>query len=300
MKLIQSNVVFNQEEHTYTLNGERLEGITGMLSRQLFPDKYNNVPDFVLERARQKGTMIHEVCELIDEVGIEHNSPEGKNYVLLREQYGLLHEASEYLVSDNEHYASCIDKVYREGKTEFTLADIKTTRELDTDYVRWQLSVYAYLFELQNPECKAVRLLAIWLRGDEAKIVEVKRIPDNVIINLLSADICGLPFINPYVTPVKSEELPAEYRKIEQYIIEIDEKKKDWEEKRKTLLDGVLKEMVRAGVYKWEGEKISFTRKKASVRKTFDKKNFEKDHKKLYEEYLVESLVSESIILKIK
>lgn len=300
MKLIQSDVVFSQEEHTYTLNGERLEGITKMLSRQLFPDKYNNVPDFVLERARQKGTMIHEVCELIDEVGIEHDSPEGKNYVLLRKQYGLLHEASEYLVSDKEHYASCIDKVYREGKTEFTLADIKTTRELDTDYVRWQLSVYAYLFELQNPKCRAVRLLAIWLRGDKAQIVEVKRIPDDVIINLLSADICGIPFINPYAVSSSSEELPAEYQKIEQFIIEIDEKKKEWEEKRKTLLDGILKEMAKAGVYKWEGKDISFTRKKASVRKTFDKKSFERDHKKLYEEYLVESSVNESIILKIK
>ena len=51
--------------------------------------------------------------------------------------------------------------------------------------VRWQLSIYAYFFEVQNPGCNAVRLIGIWLRGKNHEIVEVERIPSEVVMNLL-------------------------------------------------------------------------------------------------------------------
>lgn len=36
--LVKSSVVFNEEDHTYFLGDKELKGITGMISRQLFPD----------------------------------------------------------------------------------------------------------------------------------------------------------------------------------------------------------------------------------------------------------------------
>lgn len=39
------------------LGEKQLQGITGMISRQLFPDKYKDVPDFVLKRAAEKGAL---------------------------------------------------------------------------------------------------------------------------------------------------------------------------------------------------------------------------------------------------
>ncbi len=36
IELKNSGVIFNEEAHTYHLNGKELSGITGMLSRQLF------------------------------------------------------------------------------------------------------------------------------------------------------------------------------------------------------------------------------------------------------------------------
>lgn len=165
MKLIKSQVVFNPDEHTYMLGDKELSGITSVISRQLFPDKYRDVPEYVLRKAAERGTMIHSICELVDDMGITHDSDEAQGYKELKDDWGLRYECSEYLVSDNEDYASCIDKVYRENETDFTLGDIKTTYVLDKESVRWQLSIYAYLFELQNPGCNAVRLIGIWLRG---------------------------------------------------------------------------------------------------------------------------------------
>ena len=275
MKLIKSQVVFNPDEHTYMLGDKELSGITSVISRQLFPDKYRDVPEYVLRKAAERGTMIHSICELVDDMGITHDSDEAQGYKELKDDWGLRYECSEYLVSDNEHYASCIDKVYRENETDFTLGDIKTTYVLDKESVRWQLSIYAYLFELQNPGCNAVRLIGIWLRGKNHEIVEVERIPSEVVMNLLKCDSEGRQFVNPYsISPVT---LPDEYRKMERTIQEIVSQAKYWSDKKKEITDGVMMAMVEAGEYSWKGDIISFTRKKDTIRKDFDKKAVEKD-----------------------
>lgn len=299
MELIKSQVIFNQEAHTYTLNGVQLQGITGMIERQLFPKKYENVPQFILDRAAERGSFVHEVCELVDDLGVSHASLEAKNYQKLKEENNLLYEVSEYLVSDNEYFASCIDKVYRESESEFSLGDIKTTYKLDNEYVRWQLSIYAYLFELQNPWAKVKRIFAIWLRGEIAELVEEERIPSDIIVNLLSAEISGLQFVNPYALPISDNTLPVEYQRMEHSIIEINEQEKYWKEQKKQLMDGVMKEMVKSGVYSWKGNNISFTRKKDSIRKTFDKEAFERDYPGVYDKYLIDTPVSGSITLKV-
>jgi hypothetical protein len=299
MQLTKSRVIFDQEAHTYTLDGVQLRGITGMIESQLFPDKYSGIPDYVMKKAADRGHFVHEVCELVDDLGVSHESEEAKNYQNLKEIYGLNYEVSEYLVSDNEHFASCIDKVYRENETDFSLADIKTTYRLDKEYVRWQLSIYAYLFEMQNPGCRVVRLFAIWLRGNISELVEVERIPDAVVASLMAAEVGGIQFVNPYVVPSSKEDLPDKYREMEDSIIEITEQAKYWAERKKELTDGVMKEMVKAGVYSWKGESISFIRKKDSIRKTFDRESFEKDYPGVYERYLVDTPVSGSITLKV-
>lgn len=283
MKLIKSQVVFNPDEHTYMLGDKELSGITSVIGRQLFPDKYRDVPEDVLRKAAERGTMIHSICELVDDMGITHDSDEAQGYKELKDDWGLRYECSEYLVSDNEHYASCIDKVYRENETDFTLGDIKTTYVLDKESVRWQLSIYAYFFELQNPGCNAVRLIGIWLRGKNHEIVEVERIPSEVVMNLLKCDSEGRQFVNPYsISPVT---LPDEYRKMERTIQEIVSQAKYWSDKKKEITDGVMMAMVEAGEYSWKGDIISFTRKKDTIRKDFDKKAFEKDYPDLYKKY---------------
>lgn len=296
MKLIKSQVIFNPDEHTYMLGGKELSGITSVISRQLFPDKYRDVPEDVLKKAAERGTMIHSICELVDDMGISHDSDEAQGYKELKDDWGLRYECSEYLVSDDEHYASCIDKVYRENETDFTLGDIKTTYVLNKESVRWQLSIYAYLFELQNPGCKAVRLIGIWLRGKNHEIVEVERIPSEVVVNLLKCDSEGKQFVNPYsISPVT---LPDEYRKMERTIQEIVSQAKYWSDKKKEIADAVMMSMVEAGEYSWKGDIISFTRKKDTIRKDFDKKAFEKDYPDLYNKYLKEIPVVGSVTLK--
>ena len=69
IELVKSSVVFNEETTTYMLGEQQLQGITGMISRQLFPDKYKDVPDFVLKKAAAKGSVIHAQCQFADTTG---------------------------------------------------------------------------------------------------------------------------------------------------------------------------------------------------------------------------------------
>ncbi len=299
IELKKSDVEFNQELHIYTLGDITLQGITGMIGRQLFPQKYSDVPKEILDKAAKRGSLIHETIEVMDDLGVTSDSEEAKGYTELKELYGLQYEASEYLVSDNRHFASCIDKVYRESGFEFSLGDIKTTYNLDKDYIRWQLSIYAYLFELQNPECKVVRLFGIWLRGNIHELVEVQRIPDEVIKNLLESEVEGRQFVNPYAIPTLGGTLPDRYKGMEKSIVEILEQARIWVEKKKELSEGVMKAMVEAGAYSWKGDSVCFTRKKDSIRKEFDKKAFEKDYPDLYKKYMKETPVIGSVTLKV-
>ena len=293
MELIKSPVRFDPVAHTYhTPEGVRLQGITAMIRRQLFPEEYKDVPQEVLNRAAERGKSIHNLLELMDDIGLTPDNPEAQAYTDLKERLGLSYLASEYIVSDNVHFASPIDKVYSENGN-FVLADIKTTYRLNEEYVRWQLSVYAFLFELQNPGAKISRLLALWIRDGHASAYEMDRIPAEIIKELMQAEIEGRQFVNPYSTPAKAESLPDKYRQMQNAIIEIERNAKYWAEQRKTLLNGIMQEMVKSGDYTWESDAIRITRRKDSIRKDFDKKRLEEERGDIYAAYLKETPVPE-------
>ena len=293
MKLVQSQVLFDSTNHTYTLNGKQLSGITSLLDRQLFKDKYSGIPEAILRKAAERGTYIHQSCELADE-GFTTDCQEAINYLDLKSKYNLRIEESEYLVSDNEYYASCIDKVYRYDDNTFYLGDIKTTYKLNKEYVMWQLSIYAYLFEKQNPGAKVASIFAIWLRGDTHQLVELERVPNEKIERLLYCDSHGLQY------EVQGETLPILFNEIEGLIVDVETQLKALTEQKKALTEGAMRAMVQAGIYTWKGEQVSITRKTASTRKSFDKDRFEKDYPGIYENYIKESPVSESLLIKIK
>ena len=293
MKLVKSGVVFDAASHTYTYEDRTLSGITSLLKRQLFPDMYADIDPEVLQRAADRGTLVHQACELADE-GFEVDTPEAVNYLKLKEENDLFFEQSEYLVSDNEHYASCIDKVYRISDDTFCLADIKTTYSLNKEYVTWQLSIYAYLFELQNPGAKVDAIYAIWLRDDKSNMVLLNRKPNEEVATLLSCDAQGIQY-----TP-QTASLPVLTSEAEQLIVDIEAQIKQLEEQKNNLREGIMRAMVQAGIYSWKGDQVSITRKTASTRKTFDTKRFEKEYPELYNQYVKETLTSEVLQIKIK
>lgn len=292
MKLNQSWVVFNKDEHTYTLNGKILHGITGMLSRQLFADKYKDIPAFVLQRAAERGTMIHDDCEFADATGLEPQTTEGRNYLELRKDFTVL--CNEYTVSDNEYFASNIDCVW-EKDGEVVLADIKTTSHLDEEYVAWQLSIYAYLFELQNPHLKVARLFAVWLRDEIAKLVEVERKPTEEIIKLMECEKNG----EMYLVPVKDEKQLITRSAVD-ILIEAKQLAEYYKKRYEEIEEALLKAMAESGTKQWKTEKLKATYTPAGENDKFDSKRFQAEHPELYCQYMTKSTRKESVRITIK
>ena len=296
--LVKSGVVFDAELHTYNLDGWGLCGITGMLSRQLFPNKYDGIPEYILKKAAEKGSQVHGTIELYDS-GFEpaEETLELKNYKRIKGEYELITLANEYLVSDNSFFASAIDLVFADKEENIILADIKTTSVLDKEYVKWQLSIYAYLFELQNPKLKVKKLFALWLRGESYEFTEVERIDADIVKSLMNCEIEGRQFDNPLATA--KSDVPAQIINAERVVYELEMQIKELTEKRKELSEGLLRIMAENNTKSYKGDYITLSRKSASTKETLDTKKLKEEHPDIYGKYIKKTKVKESLTIKL-
>lgn len=305
-KLINADVTYISETHEYfSSDFRKLRGITGFINDQLFPGKLDGIPESVLSLATERGKRVHEECENIDNEVIEAESKQGENYVRLKSDFGLTHIASEYIVTDNEFIASPIDKVYLGRHSDSViLGDIKTTYKLDMLYLSWQLSIYAYYFERQNPHLKVDTLLAIWLRGEDTDgIVQVERIPDKEIEIFLQCCKEGLKYVDncsadSYVA--KLNDLPAKVSNVEESVYQLIEMQKTLDEQMNKFKSQLLELMKDAKADNIKGDLITITRKKAYSRESLDNKALKEKYPDIYVEFIKYSDVKESIQIKAK
>ena len=280
---------------------KELSGITGMLQRQLFPTEFDGIPKHFIQGAADYGTSVHVSCEDFDKNWINDGTQEVNDYIQLCRDYGLIHECSEYTVTDGKEWASKIDKVYRVSGDTFSLGDIKTYGQMTPEKLekaRWQLSIYAYFFELINKKAKIDKLFIIRLRNRMKKdgifdhikeIIFVNRIPSEVCKNLLDCDLRGEQFINPY-------DMPDEYKSQEQTIRELIQTKAEVEEQLGNIKAKILADMEKQGVKTWATETMRLIRKSPTTRSSFNLPAFKSDHPELeYESYMKVSPVAGSL-----
>lgn len=297
IQIQDSKVFFNPEEHRYFLNGIELSGITGLLHKHIFPDQYKDIPQFVLDRAAERGTMIHESIELLDAgFAPAESTPELENYKRIKAENGLKTIANEYIVTDKEHFASGIDLVLSDKDGNIILADIKTTSVLNKEYVAWQLSIYSYLFELQNPELKVSKLYALWLRGDKSEFAEVERIDTAIVKDLLQCEVEGRKFINPLAKA--DQKMPTQIKDAELAVYTLINQIKELTEQKKQLSEGLLKLMQDNDIKTYKGEHITLSRKAASTREDIDKAKLKKEYPEAYTACVKTTNISESLQIR--
>ncbi|MCC8066734.1 MAG: hypothetical protein LIO94_06505 [Clostridiales bacterium] len=284
VELQESGVVFDKESHTYQLNGKMLSGITDMIQQQLFPNEYKDIPWHIVEKAGEYGTQVHESIEDFEKNWNHDGTVELQDYISLCKEYCLVHERSEYTVTDGVSFASNIDKVYRVSDNTFDLADIKTYGQLTPEKLqkaRWQLSVYAMFFEFVNPKAKVNRLMVIHIRNKQRKdgstdhikeIIFVDRIPSDIVKELLIATVEGRQFLNPYDIP---PEFSSKEGRIRELILQKDQIEKELGEIKSSL----LQTMVLLNITRWATEGgMKIVRKQDSTRSSFDLAAFQKKH----------------------
>ena len=312
-QLVCSDVDFDAQSHTYKLNGLPLSGVTPIIA-WLFPDTYKGIPQSVLSQAAAYGTEVHKACEVYDSLDILPEDDYLKEVVY---QYASVTKTlpevacSEYLVSDEYRIASCIDKVFVND----ALADIKTTSKVHGLLVQLQLSIYAWLYEKQNPERKVPALYLIWLPKPQYGVPTVKqleRIPASIceyIVEVWAADGdrlsamaaltgCGvaLEYDN---TPRKAGEIPENVQALVDELIVVKKQLDYFAEREKEIKNDLLVTMSNLNEDKWADDLIQITKKAAYLRESIDTKALKADNPEIYAKYKKETKVSESLTYKV-
>lgn len=270
-----------------------------MIKRQLFPDKYKEVPQHILERAAERGTRVHHECQFVDTTGFEPESQEAMNYLLLRTGAGYKALANEYTVSDGENFASNIDCVWEKNE-KIALVDVKTTYTPDEEYLAWQLSIYAYFFELLNPHLKVDALFGAWLYNDKSELIPLERKSDEEVKRLLQCEIEGTRYLDETALEHKQDEvqlLPKDV--INKYLEAVAEV-----ERIQPFIDGfkdsLKRAMIEHDVKSWDTGCLKATITPAGMKKAFDTKKFQSDHPELYKQYIKETETAASIRITLR
>ena len=302
VNLINNGVTFKEDEHEYWLGDKQLFGITSAIQRQVAGHEYDGCPEYLIRRSGDYGKSVHKsIGMLIND--FEHDGTvETEDFRELTKDMSI--EACEYNVSDLEHWASNIDIVVRVSDNElFDLYDIKTysnSKLTKTQLLKakFQLSIYAMLFEGQNKGAKVRNLGIIHIccktkkDGTEnhiSEILPIDRIPNDVCQNLLDCELQGTQFQNPYDIP---KDVASKVNRIKKLI----QTKKECEEELNAIKKDVLETMLFLDVKSWKGENITFSRIEETQRSSFDLAAFKKAYPDLpYDSYIKTSKVAGSL-----
>lgn len=264
MRLNKNNTVeFNEFLHEYTANGRVLIGVTSLLHKHGLAPDYGAVPEETLKKAAERGTAIHQLLQDYDDGKPVVEDENLRAYKAL----GLEVHCSEYLLSDNEVVASFADKVLEDC----SIADVKTSSSVDRRYVSWQTSIYAYLFERQNPSKKVPHLYCVHVRDGKAKLIELERVPDEKIKALIRAEREGVIW---HDDSTALDALPeSEMTILVDALNRIAEYKaamKAEEERAKALQDRLLDYMIENALTELPCDRGRFVRSAGSVRTSID------------------------------
>ena len=162
------------ETHTYIYNGIVLPSVTQLLKVK-FGNKYDGIPQEILERAASRGTELHKAIEDYETQGIESNVPELRNWKFLKRAYKfecIDNEVPIVLFHDGEAVAGGrLDLVIKEGD-KIGLGDIKRTATLDKEYLAYQLNLYRIAYQ----QCYGLNiafLRGVHLRNDIRKYISL-------------------------------------------------------------------------------------------------------------------------------
>lgn len=163
-----AKLLFFDTEHKYTLDGDELPSVsevTRFLSREI----YGDVGQYNLDRAAERGTLVHKATEVLDKYGKVEISEDIEPYIKAYIDFRHEHECNWLYVErqsyePNRRYAGTIDRLGTlDGET--TLLDIKTTSSISTRH-KTLYAVCLTLYRRMFPDIKTERLAILQLKSD--------------------------------------------------------------------------------------------------------------------------------------
>ena len=296
-------VFFDPLSHTYLAGDKVLIGVTSLMKKHGLAPDYSGIPEATLMKAAAEGTAIHKEIEDYDNGVSVLRTPLIEEYARICQEYGLIFEQNEFLVSDNELVASSIDGVYG-PENAISLVDYKTTQKVHTRSLEWQLGIYKVLFERQTG-LKVSKCYCLHIGKKDRTIkglVPIEPVSDAEVDSLLLAEREGRIYIDLHEEP--SAELVLTDAELTAYVTQqaeiarLKEQIKGIEETLKGLDARVLAYMTENNLETLEGGGGVFKVKKAYERATIDTERMKRTNPGLYEMYKKTTMVSASLSFK--
>lgn len=135
---------FDEETHTYWVNGTKCPSVTQIL-KFAFPKKYEGIDEAVLKQAAERGTYVHECIEMYEQYGFDSSEvQEFRDYLFLKEKFKFKVTGNELpIIIRYKNLTICgrMDLTLEEGEQQ-GLGDIKSTATFDKTYLAYQLNLY--------------------------------------------------------------------------------------------------------------------------------------------------------------
>lgn len=292
-------VTFIEESHQYFIGKKELKGVTGTLIKKAFPDTYKNIPESVLMKAAERGSLIHNTfetfCSIFDADIKQYPNPteELQAFHSMLVAYDLHYVASEYLVTDGENFASAIDGIFADKEGNIYLVDYKTTSTLHYDNVSLQLSIYAKWFEEQNPDLKVKEIVCMWFKNGQSKFQPLPRVADWQIDDLINAYLADdAEYQYKVEVPEQFSALEQEYRLITARMDALKIKQDDLKEQMMKMMEANKQKSIKTNIG-------SYSYVESTTNRKLDMKFFKEKYPNAYEKLTKVSISKPSIRIKL-
>ena len=295
-------VVFNEAEHTYTLGEKTLISVTQLLKKHGLATNYSGVSEEVLEKAANKGTLIHKEIEDYIKTGAVGFTSELSDYIDITAELGFKAEDSEIILPAGEIPEDKADEYFYAGTADligkisdgYVLADLKTTAKVDKRAYAWQLALYERLCGVKFDK------LYIFHLGKNSKAIPIERVSDEEVDRLLECERNGEIYSEPGL--IVANELLARAQEAELELKRAEEAKKEAEATAKEYRQKLYEAMKQQNLSSFEtaDKSMLITRVAETTKISIDSAKLKKELPEIAEKYSKTSTVSGYVKITIR
>lgn len=295
-------VIFRESDHTYWLGDKKLISVTQLLKKHGLATNYSGVSEEVLEKAANKGTLIHKEIEDYIKTGAVGFTSELSDYIDITAELGFKAEDSEIILPAGEIPEDKADEYFYAGTADligkisdgYVLADLKTTAKVDKRAYAWQLALYERLCGVKFDK------LYIFHLGKNSKAIPIERISDAEVDRLLECERNGEIYSEPGL--VIANELLARAQEAELELKRAEEAKKEAEATAKEYRQKLYEAMKQQNLSSFEtaDKSMLITRVAETTKISIDSAKLKKELPEIAEKYSKTSTVSGYVKITIR
>ena len=289
-------IIFDSVNHRYFKDGDLKPSVGEIVNWYLNID-LSNIPVETLEKAPNRGTDIHLMCDKIlsGEDFETIYSKEYKDFEYLRKKHKIKANSIEgivYVWTPNGDYCGTYDLYDSKSKI---LYDIKTSYEKHIEEWTLKTNLYRYALEQNKSQVKEIKI--IYLPSEKspnkAEVFNLEILPDSKVEEVVRAyyrqerpsQLVELKTLSKDAI----KQLALAFSTIERIQTEID-----------TIKQRVKEEMESRGIYNFQCPEFNISIRKEHIQKRFDGKKFKEDFPEIYEKYVKDIEIKSSINIDYK